>query len=134
MQYEELLKKAIESIKKKDSTERFEIPQAELIVQGNQTILKNFVQIASSLRRDTRHLLKFLAKELASPASQDEQRATFQTKVTMRQMQQRIEDYVKEYVICKECGRPDTKLLKEDRILIMKCEACGARSAVREVK
>lgn len=134
MEYEELLKKAMESVKKNYSGRRFEMPQAELIIQGNQTILKNFVQIASSLRRDTRHLLKFLAKELASPASHAEQRAVFQTKITVRQMQQRLEDYVKEYVICKECGRPDTRLLKEDRILIMKCEACGVRSAVREVK
>ncbi len=134
MEYEDLLKKALENVKRKESSKRFEIPQAETAIQGNQTILRNFLQISNSLRREPKHLLKFLAKELASPASQEEQRAVFQTKVLQRQIQQRIEDYIKEYVVCKECGKPDTKLLKEDRILIMKCEACGARSAVRTVR
>lgn len=134
MEYEELLKRAMEKVKKKEGGERFSMPEADVIVQGNQTILRNFSQIAALLRREPKHLLKFLAKELASPASQDEQRAVFQTKIFQRLMQQRIEDYVKEYVICKECGKPDTKLIKEDRILIMKCEACGARSAVRPIR
>ena len=47
--------------------ERFEIPRVMGHVQGNRTIISNFMQIASTLRRDTEHLLKYVLKELATP-------------------------------------------------------------------
>ena len=135
MQYEELLKRAYEKLPKtKEASERFEIPIVETLIQGNQTIIKNFGQICQTLRREPRHLFKYLTKELASPGIFDQQRATFQTKISQRVIQSKLESYVKEFIICRECKRPDTKLIKEDRIVIMKCEACGAKSAVREIK
>jgi len=41
-----------------------------------------------------------------------------------------IDAYIKEYVICSECGRPDTHLIKSDRILTLRCDACGAHRPV----
>lgn len=132
--YEELLKKALEKAKAKGSGERFEMPRAEIIVQGAQTILKNFSQVASALRRDEKHLMKYLARELAAPAHAEGGRAVFQGSLQQRAVQQKLESYVKEYVLCKECGKPDTKLLKEGNVAILKCEACGARAPVKQIK
>ncbi|MHA1236157.1 MAG: translation initiation factor IF-2 subunit beta, partial [Candidatus Hodarchaeales archaeon] len=39
--------------------------------------------------------------------------------------------YVKDFVLCEECQKPDTKLVREGRVLIKVCEACGARGAVK---
>ena len=49
--------------------ERFEIPKALGHIQGNRTIITNFLQIASTLRRDVSHLLKYILKELATPGN-----------------------------------------------------------------
>ena len=38
--------------------------------------------------------------------------------------------YTETYVICSECGLPDTKMVKEDRTLMLECEACGARRPI----
>ena len=134
MDYEELLKKAMEKIPKRvEAEERFEVPKVESMIQGNQTIIKNFGEILEKLRREPKHLMKFLTKELAAPGSTDGTRAIFQGKFSQRIIQGKLENYVKEYVLCKVCGKPDTKLIKEDRIEMMKCEACGARSAVRRI-
>jgi hypothetical protein len=46
----------------------------------------------------------------------------------------KLDEYVNRYVICKECKRPDTKLVKEDRISFLKCEACGAKSSIKAIK
>lgn len=132
--YEQLLKKALEKAKAKTSGERFEMPAAEITVQGSQTILRNFSQIAAALRRDEKHMMKYLAKELAAPAHLEGGRAVFQSSIQQRIMQQKIESYVKEYVLCKECGKPDTKIVKEGNIIILKCEACGARAPVKQIK
>jgi len=34
------------------------------------------------------------------------------------------------YVICSECGLPDTKMTKDGRTLMLECEACGARRPI----
>lgn len=132
--YEQLLKKALEKAKAKTSGERFEMPRAETAVQGAQTIIRNFSQIAAALRRDEKHLMKYLAKELAAPAHLEGGRAVFQGGIQQRIVQQKLESYVKEYAFCKECGKPDTKLAKEGTVTIMKCEACGARAPVKQIK
>jgi translation initiation factor 2 subunit 2 len=119
--------------KKSDEKKRFEIPRIVSLIQGNKTIIKNFSEILSTLRRNERHLSKFLFKQLATPGSMEGDALVLQRKVPHSMLQKKLEDYIKEYVFCKICGEPDTKLLKEDRITFMKCEACGARSAVREI-
>ena len=135
MDYESLLNKAYERLPKTAKTsERFEVPEVEIIVQGNQTIIKNFSQIYQTLRSDPKHMLKFLTKELAIPANFDGSRVILQSRIPKSLIQKKIEAYTKDYVICKECGRPDTKLIKEDRITFLKCEACGAKASAKPVK
>ena len=132
--YIEMLEEAYRKIRKPESDERFEIPRIESMVQGNYTIIKNFRQIADYLHRDVRHMLKFFARELAAPASIQGNRAVFQTKVMQRVLQQKLESYINEYVLCKECKKPDTRLIKEGRIVVLKCDACGAKCPVRQLK
>ena len=135
MDYESLLNKAYEKLPKiENHADRFKIPVAETIVQGNQTIIKNFSDIAEILRREPSHILKFLTKELATPAGLDGKRAILQAKIPQKMIQQKLETYVVDYVFCRECKRPDTKLIKENRIIFLKCEACGAKSSVKAIK
>lgn len=129
--YEELLKSALEKTSKTGTGERFEMPKLEVFFQGRQTIVKNFVDAANKIRRPPEHILKFLTKELATPCSSDSQRAVFQSKLSSMLIQKKFESYVKDFVICSACGRPDTKLVKEDRIEFIKCEACGAKNSAK---
>jgi len=43
----------------------------------------------------------------------------------------KIADYANEFVICPECKKPDTELVKENRLTFLKCLACGAKKSVR---
>ena len=130
--YEELLQKAMEKIPKKVSTsERFKIPEVTSEIQGNKTFVKNFGEILSVLRRSQEHLSKYLLKELATPGNFQGNVLVLQRKVLKEILQKKIESYVKEFIFCKVCNSPDTKLVKEDRLFFMKCEACGAKSSVR---
>lgn len=130
--YQQLLKKAMEKIPKKAGvSDRFKIPEATCEIHGNKTLIKNFIEIVGNLRRDSFHLSKYLFKELAVPGNIEGNILTLQTKVSREMLQKKIEDYVREFVYCKVCGEPDTKLVKEGRITFMKCEACGAKSPVK---
>lgn len=132
MEYEEMLKKAYEKLPKKFETKkRFVVPTVVCEVSGNRTILRNFNDILIAIRRDAAHLSKYLSKELATAGSAQGNILVFQGKVSKEMLQKKIEDYIKEFVFCKECKEPDTKLIREDRTIILKCEACGAKTPVR---
>ncbi len=133
MNYEELLERAMKRIKRNEGRERFEVPVPEVFFQGNQTVIRNFGQIASVLNRDPRHFLKYMAKELAAPGHTDGRRASFQRVVSKSLVQKKVENYVSEFVVCRECKKPDTKLVREGRVFVLKCEACGARMSVKQV-
>lgn len=128
MDYESLLEKGIKAIPKRaDSGERWEIPKAILEKAGRRTIICNIIDIATALRRDPNQLIKFLLKELATKGELQGQRLFVLGVFTTDGINKKIELYVKQYVLCEECGKPDTKISKDGRYLIMKCEACGDR-------
>lgn len=132
--YKEMLKEAEKKISKDTTkTHRLEIPSPKVIIQGNRTFITNFTDIINSIRRDPKHLAKFLFRELAKPGHVDGNRLILQGKVIRSLVEKKIEDYIKEFVYCKECNRPDTNLVKEDRIVFMKCEACGAKQVIRRI-
>ncbi|MBI2671454.1 translation initiation factor IF-2 subunit beta [Candidatus Woesearchaeota archaeon] len=132
MDYQELLKKARKELPKGVviSGERFEVPTAKGHVEGNKTIISNFLQICSTLGRDPSQLIKYLQRELATPAQIDGQRLIFGRKLNSDFINKKIKQFANDFVLCKECGKPDTKLIKEDRYLFLKCTACGARHSV----
>lgn len=132
--YEELLNKTMEKLLKKQETkDRFVEPEVQVEISGSRTILKNFSDIASRLRRDQAHLSKFLSKEMATSGSIQGVTLVFQGNIRKEILQRKLQDYIKEFVYCKECKEPDTRLVKEGRVTFMVCEACGAKHPVRNV-
>lgn len=112
------------------STERFSVPKVTGHMEGNKTVISNFSQIASTLRRNPEHLLKFVSRETAAKGEIKKQLLIFNTKIPSSKINEKIEEYVNNFVICKECGKPDTKLSKEGIITFMRCQACGAKHVV----
>ena len=130
--YEDLLKKAKKELPEtKVSTERFEIPRVKGRVEGKKTTITNFLQICNLLGRDPQQVLKYLQRELAVPATIEGQKLILNRKLSSSFVNQKIEQYAKDFVICKECGKPDTKIEKTDRINSLKCMACGAKHPIR---
>ncbi|MBU4069415.1 MAG: translation initiation factor IF-2 subunit beta [Nanoarchaeota archaeon] len=130
--YEKLLEDAYKKVKQIDiSSSRFEIPKVQGHFEGKKTILTNFFQLASHIRRNPEHFQKFMLKELAASGHKDGDRLILNIKVPSAKINLKVEQYVKEFVLCKECGKPDTELTKEDRFTFIKCLACGAKHSVR---
>jgi len=130
--YEKLLEKAYGKIKQTDTLQdRFEIPKIEGHFEGRKTILTNFYQIASHLRRKPEHFQKFMLKELAASGQKEGDRFVLNIKVPSSKINQKIEEYVNEFVLCRECKKPDTELIRKDRINFVHCLACGAKHSVR---
>jgi len=129
--YEDLLNNAYKNVKPiEKGNERFEIPRVEGMIEGSKTIVTNFTQICSYLRRDCNHVAKFLNKELATAALIDGTRLILNRKIMSQKINEKIALYVKDFVVCKECGKPDTELIKQERFVFLHCLACGAKHSV----
>jgi translation initiation factor 2 subunit 2 len=132
-EYEKLLEEAYTKVKVVEGgSGRFEIPQIEGHIEGKKTILTNFLNIASHIRRNPEHFQKFILKELATSGQIEGERLVLNNKIPSSKINAKIDQYVKEFVICKECGKPDTELKKENRLSFINCLACGAKHPVRE--
>ncbi|HXW66810.1 MAG TPA: translation initiation factor IF-2 subunit beta [Thermoplasmata archaeon] len=111
-------------------SDRFQVPEPDVMTDGKNTVVRNFQEIAGVLRREPDHVIQYLAKELGCPGVLDLPRGVLKSRLTKDQIALRIREYTAKYVICSECKRPDTHLEKQGRLTLLVCEACGAQRPV----
>ncbi len=132
--YEELLEKAIKELPTEIvRRDRFEIPKVSVQREGSRTIIKNFSNVVKAINRSEEHLYKYIVKSLGTAGFIEAGRVILQGKFTEDEIQKEVNDYVKTYVLCKECQAPDTEFVREERVLFVKCLACGAKHPVRNI-
>lgn len=131
--YENLLSEAYTKIKPTEFCDRFEIKKVQGMHEGNKTVVTNFSQVASCLRREPEHISRFLFKELASPGDIDGDRLILTRKLNSAQINEKIEKYVEKFVKCSKCGKPDTEIIEEGVKTFLKCMACGTKKEIHNI-
>ena len=130
--YEQMLKEAFAKLPTRVTEKaRFECPTASGHVQGNKTIITNFAALCQTFNRPQEQLCKYLQRELATPASIDGPRLVLGRKLSSVLINEKILQYCSDFVLCSECKKPDTQIQREDRMLFLKCTACGAREPIK---
>jgi translation initiation factor 2 subunit 2 len=110
-----------------------EIPRLHYARIGMRTVIYNFKEVADALDRDPQHMLKFLTGEMATAATVQGSRVIFQGKFSEDTFGRLIQRYLESYVVCPVCKRPDTKIVKEKRLSFLVCQACGAKSSIKQL-
>jgi len=113
--------------------ERLEMPRIYSSMVGMRTVISNFKDIAAALDRDPQHILKFLTREMATAATFQDGRAIFQGKFRSDVFERLLQRYLESFVTCPVCKRPDTRVIKEHRLSFLVCNACGAKSAIKQL-
>lgn len=132
--YDDLLKRACGQMPEVSAKrERLEMPRLFIQTVGMRTTINNFKEIADSLDRDPMHILKFLTREMATAATFHDSRAIFQGKFQRDSFERLLQRYLEAYVVCPVCKRPDTKIVREKRLAFLVCNACGARSSIKQI-
>ncbi len=133
MEYEELLNKIIKE-KKVGRNDRFTPPPANITVSGQKTVISADA-LAKYINRPLAHIAKYLMHELTAPGQVDSMgRIIMGGKFSRHIVQDKLDAYIKEYVICKQCKSPDTQMKKVDNNHIVTCLACGAEYPVGRIK
>jgi translation initiation factor 2 subunit 2 len=134
MSYDDHLDRALERSPDITGTgERFSLPTPEVRQEGNVTVYENFQTTVDRLGREADHVVKRLQNELGTSGHIDESgRARLTGSFAADRVEDAIDTYAEEYVLCSECGLPDTRLERDRGALIVRCEACGAQSPTPE--
>ena len=109
------------------------MPNLMVSTVGMRTTISNFKDVANALDRDPQHILKFLTREMATAATFQDQRAIFQGKFRRDVFERFLQRYLENYVVCPVCKRPDTRIVKEKRLSFLVCNACGAKSSIKQL-
>jgi len=128
--YEEQLEEALSATPDMQGSEaRFSIPDPDVRQEGNATVYENFQATIDRLDREAESVLKFLQNELGTNARIDErERARLTGEFAEERIGDAIEAFADAYVLCPECGLPDTRIEEEQGAQTIRCTACGALS------
>ena len=127
MDYEASLDRAMENVPDiGGDEERLKIPEAKAQKDGAFTRFTNLGEIADVLSREAEHLHRFVQRELGTSGKFEDGRGRYNGSFSASEFDATVDAYVEEYVRCSECGLPDTRLVREDRTPMLRCDACGA--------
>jgi len=109
-----------------ESADRLSVPDPEGQTDGAFTRLTNLEAISKALSRDPEHIHSTIQRDLGTNGQFDGSTARYNGSFSVADFQAAIDAYVTEFVTCSECGLPDTRLVTEDGVDRLRCEACGA--------
>ena len=130
--YEDLLTQAFETMPEVTSIHsRWSLPEPKVRPEGNVTVYENFKNTVEILNREADLVLKFLQNEFGTSANIDDTgRARLTGSFSTDRVFSVIKSFSQAYVICPECGLPDTKLQEKNNSLMLHCEGCGILSKI----
>lgn len=127
MDYEAKLDRAITLMPELGgSDERLQVPDPQAQRDGAFTRLTNLKEISDALSRDAEHLHREIQRDLGTAGQFEDGRGRYNGSFSASDFGASVDRYVEEYVRCSECGLPDTRLVREDGTMMLRCEACGA--------
>ena len=125
-----------------DKHSRYQRPAVESTLRGRgngkwtsldnlEELIGALVQKADESLLSNDSLLKFMGNQLGTGRSRSNGLRGWHNKTNLEQL---IEDFINQYVICTICGSPDTRIVKKNRkgACTSKCTACGHESAVSD--
>lgn len=138
--YDELLERVYKIMREKNPNvgekKQFVIKPPEVVKAGaKKTSFVNFLEISKAMNREPKHFLSFILAELGTSGSIDgNYTLILKGKFQVKQMENILRRYIKEYVLCHTCKSRDTKLSKSDRLHFLQCESCQSRCTVANVR
>ncbi len=97
----------------------------------------NYSETLKVLNRPSEHVQLFISVELNTYCSIDAMnRLVIRGKYGSKQVESILKKYIKEYVICNECNKPNTVLTKDPitRLSFIKCDECKSSRSVENIK
>lgn len=94
---------------------------------GKKTILANVQELSAALARPSTYITKYFGCVLGAGTSWNIEAERFQVNgyYEAADLQHRLFDFIREFVMCAACQNPETVLSVREQKIYSKCKACG---------
>lgn len=119
-----------------DPSYRYKMPVVFGKIEGKgngiKTVIPNITEVANSLHRAPGEVTKYFGCELGAQTTynQEKDRAIVNGAHTDLVLQQLIHKYIDSFVLCPNCGLPETDYKIKNGLIMHMCAACGAKEMV----
>eukprot|EP00557_Chaetoceros_sp_GSL56_P006779 CAMPEP_0176494582 /NCGR_PEP_ID=MMETSP0200_2-20121128/10185_1 /TAXON_ID=947934 /ORGANISM="Chaetoceros sp., Strain GSL56" /LENGTH=421 /DNA_ID=CAMNT_0017892373 /DNA_START=358 /DNA_END=1623 /DNA_ORIENTATION=- len=119
-----------------DPSYRYKMPSVIGKIEGKgngiKTVIVNISDLALSLHREPAEVNKFFGCEMGAQTSYNEadDRAVVNGAHSDPQLQQCVHKYIEKFVLCPQCGLPETTYSIKQGCIWHRCAACGAKEMV----
>lgn len=117
-----------------DPAYRYKMPRLEAKVEGRgngiKTRIVNMEDIAKALHRDPAYITKFFGCELGAQTKENSKVSTYivNGQHDTKELDSKLDLFIQNWVLCKECGLPETDLAVSKGFIYEICNACGKRN------
>ncbi|MEM5828105.1 MAG: hypothetical protein QW197_01200 [Candidatus Aenigmatarchaeota archaeon] len=130
--YEEMLEEALNKLPQiVISTDRYALPDIEVRYEKNKTYILNIKEILFKLKREKDEFKGDFSRIVGIPARFERDVLVLNGIINKETLKRKLEEYVKNFVICDVCGKPETRIVIENNIKYLKCDACGNKKIIR---
>ena len=130
--YEEMLEEALKKLPQKvEIKDRYALPELKIEYVKNKTIILNIKEVLEKIRRSEKDFKKYFFRILGIPGRFENDRLVLNGIIQKENLKKKLEEYVKFFVICEVCGKPETVIIEEKDAKFLKCLACGAVKILR---
>ena len=119
-----------------DPEYRYKMPSVYGKIEGRgngiKTVIPNISEVALALHREPGEVNKFFGTELGAQTTYnaDTDRAVVNGAHNDQVLQSAIKKYIDVFVLCPQCGLPETDYKIKSGCIYHKCMACGAKEMV----
>lgn len=110
---------------------RYKMPRLQAKVEGKgngiKTVIANMSDIAKSLERPPEYPTKYIGCKLGAQTNVDQknERYIVNGEHDANKLQEILDGFIKEFVLCPACENPETTLRVKKNAIHAKCKACG---------
>lgn len=98
------------------------------------SVIVNFNDYSLKLNRTKDHIARYFFEETTAKNSINEQnQLIIQGKLNGAKCESIMKNYIRQYVLCKQCKCIDTVLVKENGITIIHCNHCQAQTSLGKI-
>jgi translation initiation factor 5 len=125
---------AVNPKKGDDKFYRYKMQRIQVKVEGKgngiKTVVVNLSNVAQSLARPGSYVIKWFGLDLGAQTNIDppDDRWIINGSHDAEVLQKSLFVFIEKYVLCDDCGNPETDIVIKDDIVRKDCKACGARS------
>jgi len=130
--YEEMLEEALKKLPEVViSSDRYALPEIEVRYEKNKTYILNIKEILFKIKRDEKDFKGDFSRIIGIPVKFEKNYMVINGVINKEVLKKKLEEYVKNFVICEVCGKPETRIVIENGIKYLKCDACGYKKLLR---